>query len=298
MTTIFRTSPCVPQAGVSLIELMVSMVIGMLVVLAATQLFSGNINASRATQSIVQIQDGARIGFDTLTRHVRMAGYHPVASLTNFNSGNVACANQVVQAICGINDQGAPTPNLSDEVRVRFWGTDGTVVGTADSATVDCEGLVVSSTQIVEERFHIVNLPTNPGDATTNTPTLVCDVVRGAGNIALGGPVAAQVPLVYGVDTMQVLYGEDSDGNGNPDIWRNATAANMANVVGVQIAMVLRGEGRNNPSMPYTYRLFGETYGGAAVGDPGANFLDPNDQRARRVVSFSVNLRNRVRTQP
>jgi len=139
-----------------------------------------------------------------------------------------------------------------------------------------------------------VNLPTNPGDATTNTPTLVCDVVRGAANIAIGGPVAAQVPLVYGVDTMQVLYGEDSDGDGSPDIWRNATLANMANVIGVQIAMILRGDGRNNPSMPYTFRMFGETYGGAAVGDAGASFVDPSDGRVRRLVSFTVNLRNRT----
>lgn len=282
------------QDGVSLVELMVSMVIGMLVVLAAAQLFGGNVNASRATQAIVQIQDGARIGFDTLSRQVRLAGFHPVASVTNFNSGNAGCANQTVQAICGLNDQPLPTPNLSDELRVRFWGADGTVPGVADGGIVDCEGLPVSSTQIVEERFRIVTLPTNPADPTTNTPTLVCDVVRGAANIGLGGPVAAQIPLVYGVDTMQVIYGEDTNRDGNPDVWRSAVATNMANVVAVQIAMVLRGDGRNNPPMAYTYRLFGDTYGGAAVGDPGASFVDPSDQRARRVVSFSVNLRNRT----
>ncbi|GAA5185064.1 hypothetical protein GCM10025771_40610 [Niveibacterium umoris] len=281
------------QSGVSLVELMVSMVIGMLVVLAATQLFGGNVTASRATKDIAQIQEGARVGFDILARQIRMAGFHPVSSFDNFNIINAGCVADSAQAICGVNDAAAPTPNLSDEVRVRFWGADGSTPGVADGATMDCEGLAVGAGQVEEERLRIVTLPTNPGDASTNTPTLVCEVIRGAANIAAGGPIAAQVPLVYGVDTMQILYGEDTNGDSSPDIWRPANLANMANVNAVQVALLLRSEGTNNPSLTYTYRLFGDLYGGA--GDAGASFADPSDGRARRIVTFSVNLRNRTK---
>lgn len=284
--------------GISLVELMVSMVVGMLVILAAAQLFGGNVNASRATQDIAQIQEGSRIGFDVLARQIRMAGFHPVSSRDNFNSTNAACAADPTQAICGINDEAAPTPNLSDELRVRFWGVtspNGPPV-VADGASVDCQGQAVDGSTVEEERLRVVTLPTNPADPATNTPTLVCEVIRGAANIALGAaaPIAAQVPLVYGVDTFQVLYGEDTNGDRAADRWMPAAAVNMANVFAVQIAMVVRSEGRNNPPIlpAYTYRLFGDVYAGA--GDAGASFVDPNDGRARRVVTFSVNLRNRT----
>lgn len=280
--------------GLTLVELLVSLVIGMVVVLAATRLFSGNLISARATQASSAIQDGARVGFDVLTKQIRQAGFHPVASRMNFNSGLANCGAgpfDVTQAICGLNDVGPI--GAADEVRVRYWGADGTTPGVADGSTIDCEGLAVPAAQIVEQRFRIVMLPTNPTDLATNTPTLVCDVIRGAANIAAGAPVAAQVPLIYGVDTLQILYGEDTNGDRNVDRWGPASGVvNMGNVLALQIALVIRSDAGTVQNSAYTYNLFGGAY--PAVGDGGARFVDPQDRRARRVVSFSVELRNRT----
>ncbi|MEE8428745.1 MAG: PilW family protein [Gammaproteobacteria bacterium] len=50
------------------------------------------------------------------------------------------------------------------------------------------------------------------------------------------------VELVEGVENMQILYGEDTNGDGAADAYNTATAvgANMANVVSVRMALTLR----------------------------------------------------------
>lgn len=283
------------MAGVSLIELMISMVIGMLVVLVVVQLFAGNRTSSAAVQDGARIQEAGRSSFDFVARQIRAAGYHPVASQANFWDTNGGCVPTAVQPLCGVNDV-AGAPNLSDEIVVRFWGSDGPTAGTADGASVDCAGNVLRANDIVEQRLRIENVPRNPANPASAEPTLVCRLISGAAaiNAAAAPPqvAGALVPLAYGVETMQILYGEDTDLDLQPDRWRPANAVNMSRVRGVQVSLLLRGEGRGNVPKNYTYRLFGNNYA-AAAGDAGSAFIDPQDGRLRQVASFSVNLRNR-----
>ncbi|WP_374601099.1 PilW family protein [Niveibacterium sp.] len=280
------------QAGVSLIELMISLVIGMLVILAAVQLFSANKSGSIALDDSARIQENARAALDVMARHIRMAGYHPLESAANFPNTSGVCVNSVQQAICGRNPDDGTFPNKSDEIRVRFWGTSVPVGGAADGETRDCAGNALSATDIVEERFRVQNVNRNPGDATTATPTIVCAILNGAAAITAGSPETV-VPLVFGVDTMQVLYAEDTDSDRVANRWRSADlVTNFANVYALQIGLVLRGEGRANAAAARTYKPFGEQY--AAPGsDSGASFDDPLDRRQRRTAVFSVEFRNR-----
>ena len=92
--------------------------------------------------------------------------------------------------------------------------------------------------------------------------------------------------LAEGVENMQVLYGEDTIGADQvPDVYRTAdTVANWNNVVSVQVALLVSSV-RNNvaDADPRTFVLLNE----AEVG-PFA------DGRLRRVVSFTVAMRNRL----
>ena len=67
--------------------------------------------------------------------------------------------------------------------------------------------------------------------------------------------------LLRGVESMQVLYGEDTDGDFDVDAYRTANAvADMGGVRALRIALLLRAEG---PSLPdddtATYGLAGTT---------------------------------------
>ncbi|MDQ8051257.1 prepilin-type N-terminal cleavage/methylation domain-containing protein [Luteibacter sp.] len=78
-----------PQRGFSLIELMVSLLLGLLVMAAAIGIFLSNQRTYRATQRLARIQEDARVAFELMAREVRQAGGSscamnlPVANVLN-----------------------------------------------------------------------------------------------------------------------------------------------------------------------------------------------------------------------
>ena len=75
--------------GLSLIELMVALVLGLLVVAAAIGIFLSNRQAYRATESVGRIQENARMAFELMARDVREAGGNACNSSNNMSVINV-----------------------------------------------------------------------------------------------------------------------------------------------------------------------------------------------------------------
>lgn len=96
------------MAGLSLIELMIAMVLGIVVMGAAFAVFMSNRNTFGANEGINRIQESARVAFELMSRDIRAAG-------------GSACSNMSV-----VEDTGA------DSVAFR----DTPVIGGADSLTV------------------------------------------------------------------------------------------------------------------------------------------------------------------
>lgn len=69
------------QQGLSLVELMVAMTIGLILMLGATGVLITNQQAFRTTESLGAIQENARVAVDLITRDIRAAGGHPCLSL-------------------------------------------------------------------------------------------------------------------------------------------------------------------------------------------------------------------------
>lgn len=61
--------------GVSLIELMISMVIGLIIMLAVVQIFAASRTASRLSEGLARVQENSRFAMDSLQRELRMAGH-------------------------------------------------------------------------------------------------------------------------------------------------------------------------------------------------------------------------------
>ncbi|MCG8276165.1 prepilin-type N-terminal cleavage/methylation domain-containing protein [Stenotrophomonas sp. NLF4-10] len=81
------------QAGLSLIELMVAMLIGLLVVGAAVGIFLSNRQVYRATEGVGRLQEGTRVAFELMSRDLREAAGNPCVNnlpvanvLNNFGS--------------------------------------------------------------------------------------------------------------------------------------------------------------------------------------------------------------------
>lgn len=82
------------QAGFSLIELMIAMLIGLLVVGAAVGIFLSNRQVYRATEGVGRLQEGARVAFELMSRDLREAAGNPcvnnlpIANVLNNSGGN------------------------------------------------------------------------------------------------------------------------------------------------------------------------------------------------------------------
>lgn len=65
----------VRQQGVSLIELMVALVIGLFLILGAVTVYNQSRNAYRASEGVARLQETARLAMDVIETDIRMANY-------------------------------------------------------------------------------------------------------------------------------------------------------------------------------------------------------------------------------
>ncbi|MFD2192192.1 PilW family protein [Pistricoccus aurantiacus] len=69
------TAKASSQRGMSLIELMISLVLGLLVTAAVYQIYSANQRSSRMQDALSQVQENGRFALETLGRDARQSGY-------------------------------------------------------------------------------------------------------------------------------------------------------------------------------------------------------------------------------
>lgn len=74
--------------GFSLVELMIAMLLGLVLIGAATGVMLSNTQSFRATKSLSQIQDGARLGFELMARDIRQAGSIPCGNNINLSTSS------------------------------------------------------------------------------------------------------------------------------------------------------------------------------------------------------------------
>lgn len=98
----------------------------------------------------------------------------------------------------------------------------------------------------------------------------------------VGSALSAGEEIVEGVQDMQILYGEDVNGDLSADRYVSApSVGNMENVVSVRLNLLFRSLDQiTTAPVPYSFN------GGATV--------TPTDRFLRRVFTTTVNLRNRT----
>ena len=271
------------QAGFSLVELMVAMTIGLVITMVIAEMFVGNKRTYTVQDENARMQENARFALSLLTRQIRMAGFKrsECASGTCFFDA----ANPV---ITGQNDVDL---NSSDRLSVQTFGSDNAAGAATDNSVVDCLGNGARQTQRVNDTFYVA-----ADAANSNEPTLFC--IR-AGD-------ATGSALVPGVESMQILYGEDSDtadGLKAADRYLRADDPSLQwdRVVSVRISMVFRSGEAASPSIDSRkYNHFGSQYSpgdAAPAGDAGAVFNSAGaalDFKLRRIFQTTIALRNRV----
>lgn len=312
------------EAGFTLTELMIALVLGLLVVLAAASLVVTSRATYRSQDEATRVAENGRFALELVNRLVRLAGY------TDFGESNTPPANYTYVAtgnpyldgfpnIGGVDHEPGSSGNVngSDSLVIWYYGS-GPVGGAADGNVLDCAGVAVPSpaaTSIAYTNARERNILFVQRD-TDGEPALVCQ--RSIYDPVGGGRTYDQQTLIRGVESFQVLFGEAiyavGPPPGDPDtdapvsiVYRTGVnganpVVNWQNVRSVRIAMLLRSNvGAQPDPTAQTFQLFGPAY---AVGaDAGTQFntasLSAADRtRVRRVVQTTVFVRNRTAVWP
>lgn len=234
MRSALRTSRIREQSGLTLLELLVALGLGLIVVaIAAAALILGQ-RGYRAVDTTTALRDRERFATDLISRVVVQAGYQDFGALNiGLRSFATALGNDPEPDIYGWNNAVYKVPddlifststkivdgnrpgdcgtitdtscrNGSDVLVVRFQGVS-TVSGgtTADNTMINCSGQGEAGlvTGDLNERavsiFHVAR-----GD--NGEPALYCSYYNFSSKVWV-----APQPMIEGVETFQVLYGTD-----------------------------------------------------------------------------------------
>jgi len=270
------------EKGFTLVELMIAITIGLLITLVVTQAYLSGLGTQQAQTDISRVQESSRFAFDLLARSIRKAGYkNPQAAGLGFcDSGGPARLNTTNDATSiTLSGTTYAVLNLSDVIRVRYFGEG---IAAADGTIIDCLGNAIAATAQVEDTFFVAADSSND-----NEPTLYCHA---------GSSGTAQ-PLVPGIESLQLLYGDDSDADGSINRYKTGASISAANNVrSVMISVVARTKSTKAiDSSARTFNHFGTRYapsGTAPSGDSGSVFTAAADSRVRQQFSTTIALRN------
>jgi type IV pilus assembly protein PilW len=308
------------QCGVTLVEMMVALAIGLVVVLAASTAFIGAKKLHSIDADVQAAQDALRFTRHVVQGQLRQAGYadyapdHPgdgrgvIASHSTLPADpgsmldlDIAGASNTVVAGTsnnfGVNDSDPKSQN--DSLMVRFFGrSTASGSGEPDGTMTDCFGaeqVGPAAEPSLDDRSWSFFYVALAGDGE---PELYCKY-RGK-----NGKFSSE-PLVRGVEKFKVVFGHDADGDSVPETWldakgiaaqapaRGIAADEWRKVVAVRVGVVVRslrpnGDLRQLASEQYRLYPLGEEF--------SEIFFDPpDDGRLRSTATFTVMLRNVMR---
>lgn len=310
------------QAGLTIVELMVSIAVGLLVVLAVTALLLSTKTGYIFQDEGARLQETGGYAIESITRAVRQAGYEnwdtgAAAILTPPEiSANISGldASGLKESDIGIDAPLSKSVNGSDVLAVRFTGSGSAPGG--DGTLLNCAGFGVAAPIDLEidrgwSIFYVAR-------DKSGEPELRCKY--------FGKSSWNTEAIARGIETLQVLYGLDTDADGVPNQFLNASAiskldtqlalegANVEErrldknrrtywkkVVTLKIAILVRsGQVARADKRALHYDLFsneyGDIYGSSDIGTriDEATMPAAIRTRHRKVFASTIQLRNRA----
>lgn len=228
-------SPLNQQTGFTLVELMVAMVIGLLITLAAISVLTVSRQSFTTVDAASQLRDNGRFAADLIQRLGVQTGFKDVQYASRYADGSANTAPNIY----GFNNA-LPSPSAPLTTSIARTTADGSDVlilrnqlvklnsdpnsVDADGSMIDCmgdNGSVTGHTGGIaptardDRMVSILSMDTSKGE-----PSLMCTTI----DMSTGIPNKPQ-PIVRGVENFQVLYGtEGVTANTAPSVTYTRTA--------------------------------------------------------------------------
>lgn len=242
--------------GFTLIELIISLVLGLLITAAVMQIYLTNAKTSSTQKSGSELQEASIFGLQQLESHLRLANLgNAVTSITNTTEGggvvlsltNIRTTDTAYNSLLthtagdsGFTSVSNIDNSNSDQLTIQYTNTTGAVISDCESADVN-----VGDTAI--ERYFIRN--------STTGLVLACD----AGRIDSSGVKSYTTTdtkrfgsngqeFILGVDQFKVLLGTQTDAPSNAGLMQYLTSSDYLALTGskppitaIKVGIIARG---------------------------------------------------------
>lgn len=313
------------QYGWTLTEMMIAITLGLFILLTAMGLLLSAKMGYVMQDQNAYIQETGRYATEVVSRSVRQAGYEnwnsgtmPLQTADNFSANVMGMDAMTLKKTSAGLDGATATDvvNGSDVLALRFFGesTDGEV-----GAILNCAGLSVAAPASVQtaeqERGWSIFFVAKD---SAGEPELRC---KYQSKTSWNADAIAR-----GVESFQVLYGIDADGDGQPDQFLNADDIdkldNQLLLVGenaivrardknrktawkkvrtIKFSLLVRGsQNARDDTLANEYNLFGNDYSNAhGYKDKGVRIREDvlpaaSRNRIRKIFTHTIQLRNDV----
>jgi len=286
--------PSFAQSGLSLIELMVAMTLGLMITMTLGYILMGSRSTYRTQDASARVQDTGRFAMDLIGRQLRSAGRVDITPL----------ASDTRNGIIGLPAGWTPITGAHGAVAIEAIAAGGGSPAVAAVAAVNASGEVTINgvtrqTDTLAVQYQLTNQGGNAiVDCNGDAAGIALTAIVGGGSygtvsniISVDGPNlelectgnggGGAQPFAEGVEDLQIRYAEAA----TPSTF-NTVPTNLANVVAVQVCIMVQSPGNGVVTAPQTIRDCS-----------GADYT-PNDTRLRRTFTSVFTLRSRINAVP
>lgn len=256
------------QQGLTLIEIMVALLIGVFLLAGVIQIFIVNKQTYRVQEDLSRMQENGRFAMDYLSRYIRLSGYVENQEFTNPSNLVYGAQTDTCESLPIKGGNNTDLSNISDNVTVRFKADPDDY-----NPITDCLGRVIGKGATATNKFFL-KLDSD------SIPTLYCT----AGNDLAKND--REDPVIDNVENMQVRYCEKV-GKDNFRCITSDKVADWPKVRSVRISLLIRSAHDGLVSQPQPYQW--DADGDGKDDDPPPT---PTDRRLRRVFTTTISLRN------
>jgi len=337
--------------GMTLVELMVSITIGLIILAAVSTLFVNSKRTYTAQDRQARLQENARFAMQFIIKDIRLVGYYgclsdintdtvhstlngtgfqfdtqtPIEGLENaagswYPSGNTSLPTGINAGTDAITLRMAdvssavslsnpmPQPSAILQVTSITGVNPNDIIMISDCSSADLTQVTATNGSALTIQ-HNAGAGTNPGNMNGKAgdlsksyapPTSIMKFItrryyisnnpNGIPSLYRDDNLGTPLELVEGIESLQILYGKDTNGDKIPDVYLKAgasglqTATDWLSVKSVRIGIIARTVNTKDTDI--------DSAAYDVDGDGSTDFTAPGDHNKRRVFQTTVVLRN------
>lgn len=329
MNMVMQKSTARKQKGLSLVEIMIAMLLGLFLTGGIMQIFASSRMTYKVHEATSRMQETGRMAIEVLARDIRMADFWGCASdlgnvVNNLDSAGTGFVDYLAGGVVGTDGGSGPDslmlrggvdmdlgveppygPQASANIKVPSNSlSQGDIVFAADCTGGDIFQ-ITNSNPDSGVLVHNTGATVSPGNSNETNPLcpgsnahclsriygadakvmmpqeIFYEIAEGSeGHLAL---FRNGEEFLDGVEDLQLLYGEDTDGSNVANYYVPANqVTDMGNVISIRFAVVARSYDDNlTGGIKQSYSVLGDNR--TAV-----------DNRLRQVYTTTVTVRNRL----